>query len=144
MRIGLLPLMVILEIDIGNFLSVRTTCLRTVERAIRAIGVLVLLTQSVNVIGMPDLLDLAKKHPQSEQELLRWFKVARSADWACLLDVRHSYASADLVGQVLIFNILNNQLRLITVVSWRSKRIYIKALLTHKQYDRKEWMKWAR
>jgi len=98
----------------------------------------------VNVIGKPELLDLAANHPQSERELLGWFKAARSADWSSLLDVRQSYASADLVGQVLIFNILHNQLRLITVVSWRSKRIYIKALLTHKQYDRKEWMKWAR
>ena len=33
---------------------------------------------------------------------------------------------------VLVFDILHNQLRLITVASWRSKRIYVKALLTHK------------
>jgi hypothetical protein len=33
--------------------------------------------------------------------------------------------------------------RLITRVSYNVQRIYIKALLKHKEYDRKEWMKWA-
>lgn len=45
---------------------------------------------------------------------------------------------------VLIFDVLGNRLRLITVASWRSQRIYVKALLTHKQYEKKEWMKWTR
>lgn len=99
---------------------------------------------SVNVISKPQLKKLIAKHPQAEEELLAWYRVARSADWRSLADVRGHFPSADLVGMVLIFDILRNELRLITVSSWRSKRIYIKTLLTHKQYDRKEWMKWAR
>jgi mRNA-degrading endonuclease HigB of HigAB toxin-antitoxin module len=43
---------------------------------------------------------------------------------------------------IAIFNILHNDLRLITVAGG-SQRIYVKALLTHKEYDKKEWMKWA-
>ena len=98
----------------------------------------------MNVIGQRDLRKLIGKHPQSEAELLAWHKAARSADWRSLMDVRASFASADLVGRVLIFNIRNNDLRLITVASWRSQRIYLKALLTHKQYDKREWeKKWA-
>jgi hypothetical protein len=42
-----------------------------------------------------------------------------------------------MVGMVLIFDILHNDFRLITVASWRSKRVYVKALLTHAEYDRK-------
>jgi mRNA interferase HigB len=98
----------------------------------------------VNVISKPQLKKLIAKHPQAEEELLAWHKVARSADWKSLLDVRGNFPSADLVEMVLIFHIPHNQLRLITVASWRSKRIYLKALLTHRQYDQKEWMKWAR
>ena len=97
----------------------------------------------MNVISKRELVKLSAKHPQAETELLAWHKVARGSDWGSLLDVRRNFPSADLVGMVLIFNILGNQLRLITVASWRSRRIYVKALLTHKQYDKKEWMKWA-
>jgi len=32
--------------------------------------------------------------------------------------------------------------RLIVTVDYPTKRLFVKALLTHKEYDRKEWMKW--
>jgi len=28
-------------------------------------------------------------------------------------------------------------------VSYNLQRIYVKALLNHREYDRKEWMKWV-
>jgi len=97
----------------------------------------------VNVISKAHLRKLITRHPQAEIELLAWHRVARGSDWNNLADAWLNFPSADRIGMVVVFDILRNQLRLITVVSWRSKRIYIKALLTHKQYDRKEWMKWA-
>jgi mRNA interferase HigB len=97
----------------------------------------------VNVISKVHLKELITRHPQAEEELLVWHKIARAADWRSLADVRLQFPSADRIGMVVVFDILHNQLRLITVASWRSQRIYIKALLTHKQYDRKDWMKWA-
>lgn len=60
-----------------------------------------------------------------------------------LHEVRKEFPSADQVGNVLIFNVLGGSYRLIVRVSWVSQRIFVKALLTHKEYDRKEWMKWA-
>jgi mRNA interferase HigB len=97
----------------------------------------------VNVISKRELTRLIGKHPQAAEELRVWFKIARAAQWRSLADVRVNFPSADLVGHVLIFDILHNGLRLITVASWRSQRLYVKALLTHKQYDREEWKKWV-
>jgi mRNA interferase HigB len=98
---------------------------------------------AVNVISKTGLKKLIAKHPQAEQELLAWYKVARASGWNSLADVRNNFSAADMVGRILIFNILHNELRLITVTSWRSARIYVKALLTHREYDRKEWMKYG-
>jgi mRNA interferase HigB len=98
----------------------------------------------VNVISKPGLKKMTAKHPQAEAELLRWYKAAKNARWTSLADVRVAFASADRVGNVLIFNVLHNQLRLVVTVFFPTQRLYIKALLTHKEYERKEWMKWAR
>ena len=95
------------------------------------------------MISKAHLKKLIARHPQAEDELPAWHKVARAADWSSLAEVRLNFPSADRIGAILVFDILHNQLRLITVSAWRSRRIYIKELLTHKQYDRKEWMKWA-
>ena len=97
----------------------------------------------MNVVGKRGLQKLIAKHPRAEEQLLAWYKVAKSAHWSSLNDVRHQFPSADMVGMVLIFDILHNDFRLITVASWRSKRVYVKALLTHAEYDRKGWMKWV-
>jgi mRNA interferase HigB len=97
----------------------------------------------VNVVSKPGLMKLIKKHPQAKAALLAWHKQTRSGKWNSLVDVRSNFPSADLVGHVLIFNVLHNELRLITTVYFRHRRIYVKALMTHKEYDRKEWMKWA-
>jgi mRNA interferase HigB len=68
---------------------------------------------------------------------------AYTAQWRGLHEVRRQYPSADQVGDVLIFDVLGNHYRLMTRVAYNLQRIYVKALLSHPEYDRKEWMKWA-
>ncbi len=97
----------------------------------------------MNVLSKPGLLKLAKKHPETLPRLALWYKVARKAEWRGLHQVRREYPSADQVGDVLIFDVLGGNFRLITRVKYDLQRIYVKALLNHREYDRKEWMKWA-
>jgi mRNA-degrading endonuclease HigB of HigAB toxin-antitoxin module len=63
--------------------------------------------------------------------------------WDGLNEVRQYFPSADQVGKVLIFDVLGDNYRLITAVDYPSQRLFIKTLLTHREYDRKGWMKWA-
>lgn len=89
-------------------------------------------------------MKLAAKHPGCLKELTQWYRAARKAAWLQLSHVRRDFASADQVGTVLIFDVSHNALRLIVRVNYTYRTLYVKALLTHKEYDRKEWMKWAR
>lgn len=97
----------------------------------------------VNVISRDGLKQLATRHPEARDAALIWYKAAKKAKWRGLHEVRQDYPSAGQVGDVLIFNILGNRYRLIARVAYDAQRIYVKALLTHREYDRKEWMKWA-
>src|SRR5664279_1422961 len=94
----------------------------------------------VNVISKPGLLKLAKKHTETLPMLTLWYKVAKKAKWHGLHEVRREYPSADQVGDVLIFDFLGGNFRLMTRVIYDRQRIYVKALLNHREYDRKEWM----
>lgn len=97
----------------------------------------------LNVINKPNLVRLAQRYPATASHVEAWYRAARRAEWRGLHEVRKEFPSADQVGNVLIFNVLGGSYRLIVRVSWVSQRIFVKALLTHKEYDRKEWMKWA-
>jgi mRNA interferase HigB len=96
----------------------------------------------VNVISRVGLLKASKKHDDARPSLEAWFKVARRATWRGLHEVRREFPSADQIGDVLVFNIKGNTYRLVTRVAYSRQRIWIKAFLTHAEYDRKEWMKW--
>ena len=86
---------------------------------------------------------MIKEHPDAAQAVEAWWKVTKAARWEHLDECRRSFSSVDQVGRCLIFNILGNRYRLIAVVSWRNQRIYVKALFTHREYERNIWHKWA-
>ena len=98
----------------------------------------------VNLISKRGLRRLLKGKSQDvSEEVASWSKTAMAARWDNIQDIRQSFPDADQVGQVLVFNIRHNRYRLIATVFYRSRTIYIKALLTHKEYDREDWKKWA-
>lgn len=97
----------------------------------------------MNIINRQHARRLMEDHPEAAHGIEQWWRTARRVNWSSLNDCRRIYQSADQVERVLIFNIMGNNYRLITVVSWRGQRIYVKALLSHAEYSRNQWHKWA-
>ena len=98
----------------------------------------------MNVVSKRGLSLLLKGKSQDVvEEMTSWFKTATAAPWDSIQDVRRSFGDADRVGEALVFNIRGNRYRLIATVFYPVRTIYLKALLTHKEYDREEWKKWA-
>jgi len=97
----------------------------------------------VTVLSKRRIREFAREHTDAEGELLLWFAVTNRAAWKDLEDVRLHFADADQVGRVLIFNIRHNMYRLIVKADFRAKLIMVKALLTHREYERGGWKKWC-
>ena len=98
----------------------------------------------MNVISRHGLLKLLKGASKDVQlEAVAWYRAARKARWRSLADVRNHFPDADLVGDLVVFNIRRNRYRLIVFPVFDSARLYVQALLSHKEYDREEWKtKW--
>jgi mRNA interferase HigB len=100
----------------------------------------------VNVVskrGLAEIVKSARVDSQTAEELNLWCKVTRAAEWTTFADVRRAFPTADQVGAVIVFNIRHNRYRLITLAVLKKQKLYVKALLTHKEYDREDWKKWA-
>lgn len=98
----------------------------------------------MNVISKRGLVKKAQKLDDSLlEDLLQWFQAARRADWHSLEDVHAQFPSAELVGRVPIFDVRHNAYRPIVRHELPWSRLFVKAVLTHKEYDRKEWIKWS-
>lgn len=88
-------------------------------------------------------MSLAANHPETVAAVEHIYKVARRVRWHGLHEVRETFSSCDQVGSALIFDVLGGNYRLIMTVSYQRQLMHVKALLTHREYERKGWMKWA-
>ena len=93
----------------------------------------------MHVISRKKLKEAASRHSDLEAALDAWFRIAKRALWQDLTDVRRTFATADAVERWTVFNIKGNKYRLITEINYRFRRIYIRHLLTHAEYDREKW-----
>lgn len=70
------------------------------------------------------------------QPLRAWVRIVGAADWSRPTDVKLMFRSADiLTGDRVIFDIGGNKYRLVAAVHYRGKRIYVRFIGTHQEYD---------
>jgi mRNA interferase HigB len=93
----------------------------------------------MHVISRKTLREAETKHGDLVVPLAVWFKVAKSARWKNIQDVRKTYPFADPVGRYTVFNIKGNSYRLIAKIEYARSRIYIRAIQTHAEYDKGAW-----
>ena len=65
--------------------------------------------------------------------------MAKKALWNDVHEARADFPHADPVGKFTVFNIKKNEYRLITVVHYNRFKVYIRAVLTHEEYDKGKW-----
>ncbi|GMQ79811.1 MAG: type II toxin-antitoxin system HigB family toxin [Thermodesulfobacteriota bacterium] len=95
----------------------------------------------MHIITRKRLLDFAKKHPDCSTALESWYRIVKRADFNSFNELRQTFPSADLVDNLTVFNIGGNKARLIAAIHYNTHRIYIRHILTHKEYDRRSWRK---
>jgi len=95
--------------------------------------------ESVHIISRKKLKEAATKHASLGAALDTWFRVAKKAEWKNIAEVRKTYPDADPVGEYTVFNIKGNHYRLIVEINYEGKRIYIRHVLPHAEYDKEKW-----
>lgn len=90
----------------------------------------------MQVISIQKLREFWEKHPDAKQPLSHWYKAAENADWARPHDVRQTYKRADPIGgEFVVFDICNNDYRLVVKVDYKHRCVYVWDVLTHAAYD---------
>jgi mRNA interferase HigB len=72
----------------------------------------------------------------AEQPLRAWAHIVRAADWSKPTDVKKMFRTADVVGgERVVFDIGGSKYRLVAAIHYRGKRVYVRFVGTHKEYD---------
>ncbi len=83
--------------------------------------------------------EFAAKHPNAKPGLVHWYRTLKPATVGSFVELRALFPSADQVGKLTVFNIGGNTARLIAAIHYNRQKVYIRAVLTHEEYDEGKW-----
>jgi mRNA interferase HigB len=93
----------------------------------------------VRVIAKGTLKDFwsVNKYRDSEQPLKSWYQEAKQANWNNHNEIKAQYVNASILryGRV-VFNVAGNKYRLIVRINYLSKKVFIRFIGTHSEYDK--------
>ena len=95
----------------------------------------------MHIISRKALRDFWEKHPDSQVPLIRWFRVMKASQFGTFAELRAVFPSADKVGKWVVFNIGGNKYRLIASVHFNRGKLFVREVLTHREYDEEKWKK---
>jgi mRNA interferase HigB len=91
----------------------------------------------MNVISKRALKLFWERNPKAEGPLKAWFGIVQQANWKKPADVKKAFGTTvDFVSDSrVIFDIGGNKYRLVVRIAYLHKRVMIKFVGTHKEYD---------
>lgn len=96
----------------------------------------------MRVVTFKRIQEFILNHADAEIPLRFWYSTVNKRDWTSLNDVKKDFNSVDYVGNHrFVFNIKGNSYRLIAIISFNAKKVYIRFIGTHAEYDKIEDIK---
>lgn len=91
----------------------------------------------MRVVSKKMLIDYYEAYPQAKTALSEWFEKTREANWRSFADVKKSFSSVDNLGDKrYVFNIKGNDFRLVVLIVFTPKTVYIRFVGTHAEYEK--------
>ena len=115
--------------------------IRARKRPLTAIAVsrIEIYSALVHVITRKRLREFSAKHRDAEAPLGVWYAIVSRTDFDSFADLKQVFRSADKVGKFTVFDIGGNKFRLIAAIHYNRRKMYIRHVLTHAEYDRGNW-----
>jgi mRNA interferase HigB len=99
----------------------------------------------VHVISRKALTDFWRDHQDSETPLRAWLKATSKGSFKNLAELKRAFSSVDYVPvgkkEFYVFNIGGNKYRLIAAIHFDTQKLFVRYVLTHKEYDQGDWKK---
>lgn len=89
------------------------------------------------IIKRKTLFEYKEKFPAAGNAIEEWACKTEEASWGNFVDMKETFNSVDYAGDNrYIFNIKGNQYRLVVMVFFTVRTVYIRWMGTHKDYNK--------
>lgn len=88
------------------------------------------------VLSKAILMSFVERFPETEEVILRWYGQTSEANWKNFSEMKNSFNAVDAVGNDrYVFNIKGNHFRLIALIIFKVRTVFVLFIGTHKEYD---------
>jgi mRNA interferase HigB len=89
------------------------------------------------VMSRAPLRQFIERDLYSGEALVEWYTKVMAADWKNFNEVKKTFNTCDYVGNDrYVFNIMGNQYRVVALIIFRKRTLFILFIGTHKEYDK--------
>ena len=93
----------------------------------------------MHVISHAKIVAAQAVHADCVTALDHWYRLTKRANWRNVAEVKACFPAIDKVGDKFVFDIGGNKLRLIAAIHFNAGRVFVRAVLTHREYDKGDW-----
>ena len=93
----------------------------------------------MHIITRKRITDAKTLHPGCKSALAGWLRVIEENEFKNFAALKATFHSVDKVEHLYVFDIGGNKLRLIASIHFNRQKLYIRHILTHKEYDKGKW-----
>lgn len=93
----------------------------------------------MKLISNKALRAFSQVHPASSQPLQDFRRLIEAGSYANFAQLKATFASVDKVDEKYVFNIGRNKFRLVCAIAFGAGLVWVKAVLTHSDYDKGAW-----
>ncbi len=94
---------------------------------------------NMHIITQKRIWEAKKRFKSCESALDGWYRVISKNDYNDFAELKKVFGAIDKVGCYYVFDIGGNKLRLITNIHSNRRKVFIRYILTHKEYDKGNW-----
>ena len=89
----------------------------------------------MHVISLKMLRVFWQKHPEAETVLREWHSVLEHVEVKEFAHLREFFNSAEYVPPFTVFDVGGNNYRVVAIVRYRFKKVFVQKVMTHREYD---------
>ena len=93
----------------------------------------------MHIVSKKALREFWRKYSDSQTPLRRWFKLISKSSFGSFTELRAVFPNADIVDDLVVFNIGGNKYRLVASIHFNRGKVYVRRVLTHEEYDKGGW-----
>ena len=91
----------------------------------------------MRVISFSIIRDFIAKHADADVPLRDWYRRTTKANWNNFTDIKQTFNTVDYVGNDrYVFDIKGNNYRIVAIVLFINKKVYMRFVGTHEEYNK--------